>query len=167
MFQSQRIKMLLILMTFMLLTSAFGYALATLFSPPQPQEPVIKGTFTMDLEIADVNNLYSWQVGILFNAGQLKVLDIAPGGFVGDDYPLFVNSTDSFRDLLLLGGTLYGNVPGKDGAGKLATIVFGYLVEDYVEPTIVEDALKTFLLNCQGQLIPTDYALTLTVAEGS
>ena len=68
-------------MTFMLLTSASGYALATLFSPPQPQEPVINGTFAMELEIANVNDLYSWQVGILFNAGQLKVLDIASGGF--------------------------------------------------------------------------------------
>jgi len=154
-------------MVFVLCTSASGYALATLLSPPQYKEPVaIKGTFAMDLEIADVNDLYSWQVGVLFNAGQLKVLDIAPGGFVGNDFPLFVNSTDSFRDLLLLGGTLYGNVPGKDGAGNLATIVFGYLTEDYVEPTIVEDALKTFLLDSQGQLIPTDYALTLTVAEG-
>lgn len=86
-------------------------------------------------------------------------------GRKGDDYPFFVNSTDSLGDLLL-GGTLYGKVRGKNGDGKLATIVFGYFAENYHEPKIVLNVFETFSPDSQGQLIPfKNTTLTLTTAE--
>lgn len=168
MLDSQRIRMLLMLTALVLCTSVSGYALATLFAPPSEtiQEPVIKGTFAMNLEVANVNDLYAWQVAIVYEPSQLKVLEMTPGGFVGDDYPFFVNSTDSFEDLLLFGGTLYGKVGGKNGDGKLATIVFGYFAENYDEPKIALNGFETFLLDSHGQLIPfKNITLTLTTAE--
>jgi len=143
-----------------------GYALATLFAPSEAiQEPVIKGTFAMNLEVANVNDVYAWQVAIAYEPSLLKVLEITSGGFVGDDYPFFVNSADSLGDLLL-GGTLYGKVGGKNGDGRLATIVFGYFTENYDAPKIAPNAFETFLLDSQGQLIPfKNITLTLTTAE--
>jgi len=144
-----------------------GYALATLFAPSEViQKPVIKGTFAMNLDVTNVNDLYAWQVAIAYEPSHLKVLEMTPGGFVGEDYPFFVNSTDSFEDILLLGGTLYGKVGGKNGDGKLATIVFGYFAENYDAPKIVPNVFETFLLDSQGQLIPfKNITLTLTTAE--
>lgn len=158
-------------MALLLFVSVSGHVLAMLLAPlPPPEETidelVIIGTFAMDLEVADVNDLYGWQVAIVYNPDQIKILDFISGGFIGDDFPFFMNSTDTFDDLLLLAGSIIGDAPGKTGSGKLATITFGYYTENYDEPKIVpEKVFETLLLDSQGQPIPVnDYTLTLNKA---
>jgi hypothetical protein len=58
--------------------------------------------------------------------------------------------------LLLLGGYLVGNFLGKDGAGLLAKVTFGYLSDDYMKPYIVFDNKphETKLLDSDGHIIP-------------
>jgi hypothetical protein len=144
-----------------------GYVLAMQFTSPPPQpvqsEPVIIGYSTMALRVSDVNDLYGWEVAISFNATELKVLQVMPGGFVGKEFPLFYNSTDTDRSLLFVGGTLEGDVPGKSGSGTLATIVFGYFSRSYEAPSILPQNLETFLLNSQLTDIPIGTKLSLEV----
>ena len=160
----------LMLIAFLLFSSASGYVLAMLLTPPQYiqtyPEPVIIGSFTMALDVNNVTDLYGWQVAIAYNSSQLKVLEITSGGFVGDDFPSFVNSTDSIEDLLLIAGCLHGEVPGKNGSGKLATIVFGYFTENYDdEPKIVpRKVFETLLSDSKLRNIPIgNSTLTLTI----
>jgi hypothetical protein len=144
--------------------SVSGYVLATFFAAP-PEEniikkPIIIGNFTMSLEVNNVDDLYGWQVAIFYNSSQLEILEIIPGNFVGTNFPLFTNSTDSLKDLLLLAGCKIGNVAGESGSGRLATLVFGYFTEEYNDPIIVPKKsservfFETLLLNSEGQPIP-------------
>jgi hypothetical protein len=147
-----------------------GYVLAIFVSAPRSpinREPRVRGNFTMVLKVNDVVDLYAWQVGISYNSSQVQVLRITSGGFVGDSFPFLVNSTDSIRNLLLIGGSLCGEVAGKNGSGTLATITFGYYTENYSIPRIAFDQVfETFLLNSKGEEIPVkESTLTLTVSE--
>ncbi len=156
--------------------SVSGYVLAGLFSLPSPSEeapePVLAGTFTMALDIHDVENVFDWQVAIVYDSSLLTVEETAPGGFLGEEPPFaLVTATDSLPDLLLLGGTLKGEpgapLPGMSGSGRLATITFGYYEGGYGEPQIVEEKVfRTFLEDPQGSLIPIgEGTLTLTGIE--
>lgn len=162
---NRRIRKGLMLLTLLTLTSAYGYVLATsLKIQPLPthQEPTMLGNLTMLLQIDNVKDLYAWQVAIYYNADQLCVLKVEPGDFFAENFPFFVNSTDSLEGLLLVGASLYGDVPGKSGSGTLAKIVFGYFNENFDEPRIIYDSVfETFLLSSDGSPI-NDAELTLT-----
>lgn len=169
-FHNKKLRTGLMLIALMISFSSSGYVLAKFLTLPQYiqtyREPVIIGNFTMALDVNNVTDLYGWQVAIAYNSSQLKVLEITPGGFVGDDFPFFVNSTDSIKDLLLIASCLHGEVPGKNGSGKLATIVFGYFTENYDdEPKIVPiKVFETFLSDSKLRDIPIgNSTLTLTI----
>jgi len=135
-FRDRRIKTGLMLVALLICYSTSGYVLARFFaSPPQPTKinpgPVILGKFAMALDVSNVNDLYAWQAVITFNSSELKVIETTPGGFLDGEYPFFVNATDVNDGVLLLGCTLYGDVPGIDGSGRLAELVFGYFTQDY------------------------------------
>jgi hypothetical protein len=164
----KRIRTGLMLMALLLFSSASGYVLAALISRETRQEPTILGDFTMALDVNNVDDLYAWQVAITFNSSEIKVLKITPGGFLGSDFPFFLNATDVDDGILLLGGSLQGEVPGKSGSGRLATIVFGYFVNKYREPAIALNGIivSTLLINSKGSYIPfQDSTLTLYIIE--
>ena len=156
-----------------LLASSFsvsGYVFAMYMTPPAQQVnngPTIIGYSTMALTISNVQDLYAWQAAISFNATQMKVTQVSPGDFVGLSFPLFVNSTDTAPGLLLVAGSLEGNVTGKSGNGTLATIVFGYFVSSYDMPSIVPKQMgfRTFLEDSQLANIPIGTKLSLEVAS--
>lgn len=166
-FNNRRMRAGLMLIALLLSSSASGYVLAMFFAPKEDyRKPVVIGTFTMALNVTNVKDLYAWQVFITFNSSELKVMEITPGGFVGVSYPFFLNATDIGEDKLLLGGTRYGDVSGRDGNGTLATIVFGYYVDEYEEPIIAlseEGFFNTFLLNSEGFVILVENPVTLTL----
>jgi hypothetical protein len=130
-----------------------------------PTEPAIIGYSTMAVEINNVTDLYSWEVAISFNATGLKVLQVTAGNFVGLEYPLFYNSTDTAEGLLLVGGTLEGEVPGKSGSGTLATVVFGYFISNFKSPMIVlqQMGFATFLEDSNLAKMPVGTMLSLVV----
>jgi len=171
-FHDRRIKTGLMLIALLIGFSTSGYVLARFFvSPPQPtnidQGPIILGKFAVALGVVNVKDLYGWQAAIAFNSSELKVLETVPGKFVGVEYPFFFNVTDVSEGILLLGGTLYGNISGRDGSDTLATIVFGCFVDAYEEPRIIERAHFPALLDSHGSLIPIESTteLTLTTIE--
>jgi hypothetical protein len=90
----------------------------------------------MALDVINVNDLYAWQAAIVFKSSQMKVVEAKAGDFMEAEFPCFANSTDTSDGLLLLCGTLKGNVQGKTGSGRLATIVFEYYVNGYEPPSI-------------------------------
>lgn len=167
---NERMKAGLMLVMLLLSLSASGYVLAKFLSPPSnkeiSQEPMIIGTFTMNLEVNNVIDLYGWQVAIAYNQNQLKVLEITRGDFLKEERMYLLNSTDSLKDTLLLADSLLEDVHGKNGSGTLATITFGYFIENYDEPKIsFEKAFETYLLDSQGRLIAIDNSTWLTLTK--
>lgn len=159
-FHDRRIKTGLMLIALLIGYSTSGYVLARFFaSPPQPTKinpgPVILGEFAMALDVSNVNGLYAWQAVITFNSSELKVIEATSGGFLEGEYPFFVNATDVDDGVLLLGRTLYGDAPGRDGSGRLAEIVFGYFTQDYEKPAMIFTGgiFDTYLLDSYGSVI--------------
>jgi len=173
-FRDRRMRTGLMLIAFMISFSTSGYVLAKLLTPQYIQtyqEPVIIGNFTMALDIYNVEDLFGWQVVMTFDSSELKVLKVSPGDFFTFNDPRYPQGprllSDIYGSRLMLGSCLYGDMPGKHGSGRLATIVFGYFTENYDAPKIVpEEIFQTLLLDSQGQPIPVkDSTLTLTTIE--
>jgi hypothetical protein len=167
-FRDRRLRTVVWMLMLVTSFSVSGYVLARYFASSPPlvhNEPVIIGYSTMALEVSDVNDLYSWEAVISFNATELKVLQVTPGDFVGQEFPLFCNSTDTGEGLLLVEGCLEGDVAGKSGSGTLATIVFGYFTSNYKAPLIVPKQMgfETFLEDSELADMPIGTKLSLEV----
>jgi len=171
-FHDKRVKTGLILIALLIGFSTSGHVLAMLFSLPHIQTyqgPVIIGNFTMALDIHNVEDLFGWQVVVIFNSSELEVLKLSLGDFLEFKNPKYPQGprllSNVYENKLLLGSCLYGDMPGKDGSGRLATIVLGYFTENYDTPQIVpKEVFETLLLDSQGQSIPIkDSTLTLTI----
>lgn len=154
------------ILSLLILVLPVSIVLATLPPSTEIAKPEPIGTFTINVEVANVKDLYAWQVLMVYDPQTLVLTDFTPGGFVGSKYAtetsgsvqdVFVNATDIGSGLLLLGGSLVGNVPGKDGDGLLAKVTFGYFSNDYEVPHVAfgNRPLVTYLLDSNGHVIPT------------
>jgi hypothetical protein len=170
-FHNKKLRTGLMLIAFMISFSTSGYVLAQFLTPPHQQiieiqEPALLGNFTMSLYIHNVKDLYAWQAVIIFNSSELKVLEVLPGDFLNIEYPYLVNATDALDNGLFLGGTLCPpSVHGADGSGELATVTFGYFVDNYKEPTIVlkEGFFETKIIDSTRSLIDLNESTMLTL----
>jgi hypothetical protein len=166
----KRVKTGIVLVALFISLPTFSYALASFVTLPQYSPPIILGTFDMVLEVHNVKDMYAWEVLILYNSSELKVLDVKPGDFLEMEFPFFVNLTDingdgDVEDVLLLASTLYGDVLGKSGDGLLATITFGYYAENYTMPelTLQWEHLESYWINSHGSEIYFDMGSTITL----
>jgi len=165
----RRMRTGLMLIAFLLCSSATGYVLAMFMVPPHEVEnvppPVPIGSFTMTLGVKDVKDLYGWAVAVKFNPAKLTVRETSAGDFfeVGPSYQLWSNVFPG--GLLYAGSALLEVESGEDGSGVLATIVFEYYDVNYRDywPTLESEFLgrQTYLLNSLGQELPL-VALTFT-----
>jgi hypothetical protein len=159
-FDDRRMRTGLMLAALLVTFSVSGYVLAMMVAPTtyvEPQaEPKPLGSFVMALNVNNVNDLYGWQAAIVFNSTQIRVAEAKAGDFMKAEYPLFLNSTTTADGLLLLCGSLEGNVQGRTGSGTLATIVFEYYVSNYESPSIVDHwtGFGTWLQNSELADIP-------------
>ena len=157
--QSKKAKKAATLVILLAFSMFFGYAFGLYMQPPR-EEQIIKGTVTFALDVYNVEDLFAWQAIIAYNPQELKILDITPGGFVGASYPpqdpknfnddsIFVSSTDSFEDAIIIGGCLIKGNEGKSGSGRLALLTFGYFEESYRKPCVIyrKWGFKTMLLD--------------------
>lgn len=171
-FDGRRMRTGVMLVALLASFSVSGYVLAMMFAPTMHFEPYAEpralGSFTMALDVNNVNDLYAWQVAIVFDSTQMKVVEAKAADFIEAEYPLFLNSTDTMKGLLLLYGGLKGNVGGKTGSGRLATIVFEYYVNNYGPPSIVDHVagFDTWLKNSELALIPGRQTLLTLAAVG-
>ena len=98
-------------------------------SEPEIADPPldIGKNFTADITVKSVNNLYTWQAGMIFNANVLEVLSFTEGSFLKHGgSTLWVNGTiDNTNGIIVYhASTLVGNVTGAGGNGALGTIPF-------------------------------------------
>lgn len=167
----RRIRTGLMLITFLLFSSASGYVLGAFLVPEAThREPPLIGNFKMTLGISgDVKDLYAWQVAVSFNPDEVRILEIVSSGFIGNGFPYFFNTMNIEQDAALFGGTLSGPIKGLDGPGELATITFGYFVSQYELPRILSETgrFKTLLFASDGSAIPIldPNTLTLTIIQ--
>jgi len=170
----KRLRIGLMLISLAICFSASGYVLAmimqpTFVAPPAPK-PVIIGSFSMDLTVSNVQDLYAWQALVTFNGSELKVLNVAQGNFLTPlGFPYFFNATWMGDDVLMVGGTAQADMPGESGSGKLATVVFGYYATEYKLPKITPEAYyeETFLLDSQLSQIPFEGQTKLALSPTS
>jgi len=120
--------------------------------------------FEVRIGITNAVDLYSWQGKITYDPTILEVVDIAAGEFLSSD-AIVINATDevcsittsysassilifatdsnSEEGVLLVGGSLLGQVQGIDGAGTLATITF----------SVTNEEMETISVNLRGGII--------------
>jgi hypothetical protein len=144
MIRDKRIRAGLMMVALVISVPAFSYAMAGFVAPLSFNEPVVIGDFEMILEVHNVDHLAAWQVYIAYDTSELKVLSVKSGGFLDNNNELFISRVDVDGDgapsgTLLLADSSYSDTLPKNGGGVLATIVFGYYVSTYTEPTIVSD----------------------------
>ena len=144
MIRDKRIRAGLMMVALVISVPAFSYAMAGFVAPLSFNEPVVIGDFEMILEVHNVDHLAAWQVYIAYDTSELKVLSVESGGFLDNNNELFISRVDVDGDgapsgTLLLADSSYSDTLPKNGGGVLATIVFGYYVSTYTEPTIVSD----------------------------
>jgi hypothetical protein len=103
-------------------------AAAAIISIAPTSEEIANGnTFTVDINIGSVTDLYGYQFDVSFNSTILQAVSSSEGSFlttVGSTY--FVPGTNDNSNGLLgaTADTLLSAVPGVSGSGTLATLTF-------------------------------------------
>jgi len=70
----------LLLFLMITLSTTTGFVLA-MFSQPSRMEPEPIGYVTTVIKVNNVTDVYGWQIGLRFNASNMKVISISPGHF--------------------------------------------------------------------------------------
>ena len=108
-------------------------------SEPEVTDPPldIGKTFTVDITLKQVIDLYTWQAGMTFNASILEATVFSEGNFLKQGgTTLWVTGTiDNANGVIgYHAASLVGNATGVSGNGALGTIVF--VVEQYGNSTL-------------------------------
>lgn len=106
----------------------------TLTPIPPPSNPIVNTIFDVNITVADVTNLYAWQIVLWFRNDVLQAVDVVEGPFlkqVGGTYWAFlpdniVNNYNNTHGYLFVGcsGTWDPSLGGANGTGVLCTIKF-------------------------------------------
>jgi len=157
-----------------LITAATGRAWAepaTVSLDPAQVSAVPTGEqFTVNLVIADIGNLYGWQVNITFNPAVLNAVRVAEGPFLKN-----VNKTawpkpviDNSQGYIFASSSLMPPYPpaGATGSGLLANITFA--VKSGGSSTLHFDEELTYFRTIQsGSVIPIEGVVRQDGAYGS
>ena len=134
------------------LTPTFASSTPTVFVNPPDTIAVPGSAFTVNIDIADVEDLYGYGFKLGWSPiPLLQVINVEYGGFLGElmDPSQFVATVFPLQGYVDVGCALLGAVPGVSGDGTLATITF--LVKQ--DGSGVLDLYDTGLLNSQQQPI--------------
>jgi hypothetical protein len=114
--------------------------------PPSTTVSAVGDSFTVDVCIANVSNLYGYEFKLYYNSTVMNGTQAIEGSFLesGGQTPFW--EEESFTDhynlthgVVWVLCTLTGNVSGIDGSGLLATIKFKSLALGYSVPLHLED----------------------------
>lgn len=104
---------------------------ATVYVDPPEITGVTPGEFfNINLSVADVSDLFGWQVPLFFLSQVTNVIDVQEGSFLKNiGNTMFVEGTvtnnyNATHGVVWLADALYGADHGADGSGVLATITF-------------------------------------------
>jgi hypothetical protein len=95
----------------------------TVYVAPSTMTVTAGQTFSVNIEISDVVDLYGWEFTLKWNPTFLDVLNVTEGEFLksgGDTFfwPI-MNNTEGY---ILVDCTLIGNITGVNGSGTLAIV---------------------------------------------
>ena len=142
----------LLLFLMITLSTTTGFVLA-MFSQPSRIEPEPIGYVKTVIKVNNVTDVYGWQVGLRFNASNMKVISISPGSFLtkqgftyrmDDADPNYIETGTFFafnlippeNNILVIGQSLLKEESGVSGSGDLAIVVFAYY-EHYEQPQLI------------------------------
>jgi cohesin domain-containing protein/PEP-CTERM motif-containing protein len=123
---------------------------------PSSQTVSVGQTFTLDINIDQIPDLFDYQFSLTFDPAVLAAQSVTEGA-------LFANTGDSFfspgtidntaGSILTTVDTLFGNVPGVSGPGTLATVQFTAIAAGMTSIDIspVDDLI---LQNSKGNTLP-------------
>jgi len=150
--------LLMILLSTSLLTELSNSATATVYVYPSSSTVVVGQTFSVDIRISAVSDLYGWEFKLGWNPDLLNVVDVTEGPFLKQGgSTFFTKKVNNTLGYILVDCTLLGDVPGVNGEGTLAIVKF-YAEK---EGTSVLDLYDTKLVNSLEQPI------THTANDGS
>ena len=120
--------------------------------------------FTVDVNIADVADLYTWQLNVTWDPSILSASDYVAGGFLlgtisPDKTAAFqlgyvINATDNANGYTCISESILGEYAGITGSGQLATIEFEVVGYGYTNLTISTSGdMPTTLLDSPGNSI--------------
>jgi hypothetical protein len=97
----------------------------TVYVAPSTMTVTVGQTFSVNVEISDVVDLYGWEFTLKWDPTFLDVLNVTEGGFLksgGDTFfwPI-MNNTGGY---ILVDCTLTGNISGVNGSGTLTIVEF-------------------------------------------
>jgi hypothetical protein len=103
-------------------------AQATLSIDPTSQSTSTGTVVTVDVDIANVTNLYGYQFDLTFNPSVLSAVSSSEGSFLttGGNSTFFIPGTNDNVDgvVLATADTILSAVPGVNGSGELAVFTF-------------------------------------------
>jgi phage baseplate assembly protein W len=126
------IPILILLMSLLSLTFPLSAeaTTTTLYVDPATSKVLVDKTFTINISIANVTNLYGWEFKLYYNNTMLNGTGIIEGPFLSTSGSTFFNVSD-FNDAynvthgrVWATGVLLGNVSGVNGSGVLASVTF-------------------------------------------
>jgi general secretion pathway protein D len=87
----------------------------------------VDGTVDVNVQVADVQDLYGWQFDVAFDRAVVHALSVAEGDFLASGgstvfIPGLIDNTGG--TVSFTAGALVGQVPGVSGVGTLATLRF-------------------------------------------
>jgi len=115
----------------------------TTISVDPPTITVAGESFTININVSSVVDLYGWEFRLRWNSTLLDVASVTEGTFlkqVGDTF--FANKTDNAKGYVLVDCTLIGDISGVSGDGTLAVVEFyiennGETILDLYDSTLV------------------------------
>ncbi len=147
---------LVLLLTFMItIKEAKVFAFPVVFVQPPNTVATPGATFSLDVAISDITDLYAFQFDLGFNPTILSATNLVEGPFLPSGGPtLFIPGTiDNINGLITFtADILLGPVPGVMGSGTVSTVTFDALASGNTSVNLA----NILLLDSQG--IPISFA---------
>jgi hypothetical protein len=117
------IAILVVVLAYVILSSQTSSTVLSV--EPKTVQETTGQNFTVNVSVSNVVDLYGWEFYLSWNSSLLDWVSVSEGSFLksgGNTYfSHYLNTTDEH---LVVDCTLYGQVPGVNGSGTLATIQF-------------------------------------------
>ena len=105
------------------------WAVVTYYRPPtlyvDPTSLTVAAPFTVDINITNMDDLYTWEFNVTYDTSILTATDVAEGTFLSSGGNTRFNKTiNDANGWVYAYCSLLGDVPAVSGSGDLATISF-------------------------------------------
>lgn len=124
------------------ITYAFAVPTVSIAPPNSVVQP--NQSFTLDIDVTDVTDLYAWQFALAFNPAILAATSITEGPFLQTGgATFFIPGTidNTLGTIDLTANTLLTAVAGVDGGGAIATVHFQALTSLGTSPITLSNVL--------------------------